>query len=290
MRELIIGIFASGPNTQEENARAIIKSVDENIGIEDYGYYVYVGTQKMSNVYKEVISPRNLHKISISSEGYAQQYNRIVNECKDKYRYMIYSHDDVIVDTPNFYVKTIDTLKNYLDKIGWITYTNHSYTSGGILLSNTLRAGIHKDRTKYPRIFECHTNDLKKLDYPNGPVDVFGPMSHFNLVSLKAMQKIGPCVDWSSTPLLTDEDWALASCVKGLINVWIPNIFYKHPRPGSGAKRVKDSLRFRTKSHQEFRKKWGGDIPYSESHIKSLVHRFPMLRKFMGFTYEWRYL
>lgn len=288
MNELVVVIFASGPNGLLSNAKEIVSSIDKNIGIDSYKYYVYVNNKDMESSYKDAIQQGKLHKILISSDSYAVQYNRFYNECKDIYRYLIYSHDDVVVDTSDFFSKTMSVIEGR-NRVGWVTYTSSQYTTSGHLISNTSRSGFHRDRHQYPCIFECHTRDLKNLDYPKGPVQIFGPFSHFNLVSMKAMKEIGPCIDWSPTPLLTDEDWALESSRKGLVNIWIPNISYKHPRPGRGPQK-KDSLRCHVQVHARFAQKWGCQCKYSDADIKMLVSKYPELKKFTGYTYEYMYL
>jgi hypothetical protein len=196
------------------------------------------------------------------------------------------SHDDILIKTPDFYKKTLKEIEGKEKEVGWVTFTNDHYYS--IHASISVRGSFHKDRMSN-KGFECHRGPGNKKDYPKRAVKVYGPYSHFNLISTAAMAKIGPCVDWTPYTILVDEDWCLESLSKGLINVWVPDIIYEHPSP-INARNRKSDLRFEEQAHQRFVKKWGFDFPYSQDVINKFVGKYPHLSFLTGYSYEWHYL
>jgi hypothetical protein len=293
MKELVICIFSSGPNANEENIRLTFESIEANIGIDDYQYYIFTSNNTVSDYYYSIIPNEKIYQIVVSNQSFAKQFNSFYNDCKNDFEYLIYSHDDLIIGTNNFYEITKDSINKYEDKVGWITYTNNGYTSSGKLVSNSIREGIHKDRFNFPKVYECHIGDLNKLDYPKEPVIVFGPYTHFNMISFKSLSKIGLCEDWDDTPTLVDENWCLKSNIENKINIWIPNIFYKHPIPWTEQLRKSNSLRGSDNAHKGFIHKWGFDINYSDDVVKFITNKYPnsMLAEFaQKNTYEWIYL
>jgi len=293
MNKLVIFMVSCGPNVNKKNIKFTLNSIHKNIGIDDYKIYVFVDSKKLKEYYKEKI-PGNIEKIIISNKGIGEQFNEFFDDVKDKFKYMIYSHDDLLLHTSNIYQKTVDVINSTDKDIGFVTYYNVGYQIYNKLVANSVRPGIAIDRIKYPKVFECRTGDLKKLDIPNKPVEVFGPFSHFNFISMESMKKIGYSETWTPTPMLMDEDWALTSNIKGLTNVWIPNIRYEHPIQETENERKTTNLaRHTPQSHSAFIKKWGIDIPYVDSAIEKLISKYDntnLKNFYKKNTYDWSYL
>jgi GT2 family glycosyltransferase len=209
-------------------------------------------------------------------------------------------HDDIIINTNNFWKTTIDLLSNKNDKIGWITYTNdHYYHFMGKSVSNSVREGFALDRDN-KCIFECHrfteprinAKNIHLLDLPQKPVRCHGVFSHVMIIRSDALNDIGPCEDWSKYTLLIDEDWSLRALQKNYFNVWLPSISYTHPNPYNARRRVRD-LRFEIFVHKQFRQKWGFEEPYTDEIVELVKKKYSNTnipwsigRK----TYDWDYL
>lgn len=286
MKELVIVIFASGPNFNFDNLQDMINSIDNNIGIDDYFYHVFTFNEhreKLNNIETDKI----VMQCSFRLKSFAEEFNEAFRMYKYGCKYMIYAHDDLVIDTPNFYEKMKLTYESHSD-ICWVTITNHGYYKKGKLVANSARLGIYKDRYKFPKVFEAHDGDINNLDYPKAPVKIFGPMSHFNMISFEKLEKIMPCPNWSLTPLLIDEHFALKSLQQGMINVWIPDIFYQHPIRENI--RNVDSLRCTNEVHKNFEKYWGIYPIYTKEDEKKLIDKIPILKNYNNNSYDWMYI
>ena len=90
--------------------------------------------------------------------------------------------------------------------------------------------------------------------------------------------------------MLADVDWSLEALKNNLWNVWVPNVYYRHP--------LRKELRptgnkWQTEAHAGFAKKWGFDLgerplpiekireTYEGTNIVWLTHKN---------SYEWEYL
>jgi len=148
--------------------------------------------------------------------------------------------------------------------VGWIMFTNNQYhdlPSGP--MPNSFGRGFHTDMDNFPFVYECHnfskgqrltTENQHLLDLPKRAVRCHGPWD-LMMISSKAMQLVGPCEKFGPYTMLIDEDWALESLKKNLINIWIPYIFQTHPNPRNVPRRRLE-LRFAEEAHALFEKKW----------------------------------
>jgi hypothetical protein len=294
MKKLVIFIVSCGPNANKKNISLTLNSIHEHIGIDDYQIYAFVDREDLKEHYIDELHCDNIANIVVSNKGIGEQFNEFFDDVKNKYEYMIYSHDDLLLHSKYIYQRTMDIIELSYQEIGFVTYTNKGYHLSGKVVSNSIRPGIANDRMNYPKVFECHKGDLEQLDFPDEPIHVFGPFSHFNFISMKSMKKIGYSETWTPTPMLMDEDWALTSNIKGLTNVWIPDVNYEHPIQETENERVTTNLaRHTPQSHAAFIKKWGIDVPYSDDAINILMKKYGKtnLKYFFNKnTYDWKYL
>lgn len=261
---LAVCIFAGGPNSTENNVVELLYNFGKTL------------TSKFSHVI-----------YSDSAASFSRQFDYFFDSVKDDFDYILYCHDDIIIKTEDVIPRTMEVIKDRKD-IGWITYSNSGYTSHGKLVSSSVRVSLHKDRGKYPAVFECHTGDLGSLDYPDVPVKVYGPLTHLNMISVESLKKIMPCGHFIETPTLIDEDWNLRSNIAGLTNVWIPDIFYEHPIQETEHLRKQDSLRNADTAHEVFRQKWNCRLPFTDAEILKLAHKHPELTVFADRnSYDW---
>jgi len=303
--DVIIFIVSVGPNVHIENIMQTVYSISRNIGIQNYKYYFVVDKAIIAKTIYDRFKTNPLIsnfllKIVLSKDSWAENFNTFFYKYQKYTKYILISHDDLIVNTKNFWNLALIGLKDKKNKIAWITFTNdHYYEFGGIPLSNSVRTGFAIDRNAKVR-FECHKFSGTKVtldnyylfDYPKLPVRCHAPFSHLMLIKTDVLKAISYCEDWSKYSLLIDEDWGMRALLLGYTNIWIPNIFYTHPNPYNSYKRIRD-LRFEHIVHSKFTKKWGIDLPYSDETIKYVQKKYAntnlpwsSYRK----TFEWDYL
>ena len=278
MLDVITFIVSSGPNVFKENLIETIFSISKNIGDCEHKYYIVVddvSTEKFikdvfsNDKLSKVIKPDSLLEIVYSRNSWAKDFNSFFEKHQDSSKYLLISHDDLTINTPNFFKKSMKEIEGFEDQIGWIVYTNDRYHRDPCEpdrgpRSNFAGPGFALDRDRDPYVYECHNfsegTPLTKenehlLDFPKAAVKCYGPFD-LMLISAAAMKKIGPCSDWTPYTMLIDEDWALESLKNNLVNVWIPDVFMTHPNPKQDHRR-KGDLRYQEMAHEAFYTKWG---------------------------------
>jgi len=285
MKNLVIVIFSAGPNAIKENIEATLSSIESNICQDDYQYYIIASKESVKQIYEERLDSKKIYKIVVNNASFYQQFNYFLDECKDKFQCFLMSHEDITISTKNFLSKAFEILDRS-EQIGFITFTNNGYTNQGKRISNSVRCGFHLDRFNYPANFECFSKN--QLYYPKDPVIVFGPYSHFNLISFAAMQQIGYCESWSHNSLMIDEDWCLRSNFLGFLNIWISDVFYQHPN--NEKLRTVNSVAHGSSVNEKFRRKWNlQNAEYSDNDIENLISKCPQLEMFRGNSYDYNY-
>ena len=308
-KDLIIFIVSAGPNvpiTGKENLSETIESFEANIGDGvDYGYCIVTDNRDQYLFINELFSDKDsLIEVVYSQQSWAKDYNQFMEKYIDSTDYILYSHDDLTINTPNFFNEVMEQIKDKEEPIGWISFTNDRYYRyDGRALSNSFKDPFALDRKNDPRIYECHkfndgesvTNDnVNLLDYPQGVVKVCSPFPHLCLVSSESMKKIGPCSDWTEYTILIDDDWGLEALKKNLFNIWIPSIGYTHPNPKySPYRKPGTDLRWMQQAFQRFKEKWGFHVSPSEEEIEFVREKYkdtniPMFS--YRNTYDWDYL
>jgi hypothetical protein len=290
MKTLVVCILGCGLNANPKNVKIMLESLQKNIGMEDYQFYIFCNDEQMAQVYIDNIEDKSkIYAIKIDGHYFSDQINLFAEECYGKFKYFLYCHDDIRIDSPNFISISLETAEKN-NKIGWITYTNRHHTDNKSIVSNSVRCGVYADRTKYPRVFECHTNDINNLDYPKAPVKVFGPFTHINLIKFDAFKEIGKLDLLTYNSLLIDEDHhCLQTIIKGFINVWIPNIFYNHPLNFN--ERKTNSIGRGEIIGKVFMNKWCLEKEdYTDRDVNNMINRYPLLKEYTNNSYDWNYL
>ena len=162
------------------------------------------------------IDPEFLLEARLTTNSWAKEFNYFFDKYKHITKNIIYSHDDVVIKTENFYKIITDSLQDKQEEIGWVTFTNDRYYNhDGKILPNSIKDRYAIDRYNYPYMFECHKfKDVEKvykpelLEYPEHPVKVHTPFPHFCFVSVESLEKIGHCCEWTEYTILIDDDWA----------------------------------------------------------------------------------
>ena len=286
MKELVVFMVSAGPNVREKNIEETCQTFIKGLGDVSFDFYVVVDKPETEAFVKDLLKG-NFLEVAYSAGPWASDFNQFMGKyCKPElYNYLAVLQDDILVDSPDFYRRTLKSIEGYENQIAWITYTNTHFHQ--VNASNSVRGGIYLDRAKFDA-FECHLNN-GKLDYPDGPVVVYGPFSHFNMIRTDNMLKVGPCANFGPYVMLIDEDWSLEALTKGFMNVWIPDIFYRHPNPNQASMRQGD-LRFREEAHSAFRTKWGFNQEPTDAEIIQILKRYPKLSYLHKYSYDWIYL
>lgn len=232
----------------------------------------------------------------------------------DGYDWLIESHDDVKIVTPNL-VQTVEELllcsKNKIDKIGWISFLDIDYLNAN--WAPSVREGFAIDAMKEnawsrKKVHQFHTlpenwwspnnkpEYLASLPYdiPSSPVICHSPFSHFVMINTKTLyEKIGKCPEWSPVSILVDEDRGLKAMACGLYNIWIPSIKYVHCR-SNGTRAWEQIKMYGPTVHSAFKAKWGFEHKaiYSDSELETILNRYSGTN--IGWsigkrTYDWCY-
>lgn len=319
MYDVIIFIVSAGPNVIKENIAETVYSISKNIGDDvKYGFYIVTDNKTQENFVKDtlfshprlasVVKPDTLIELVFSRESWAKEYNKFFDKYQNDTKYILFSHDDLTINTPNFYHKTIHALQDKKEPIGWISFTNDRYYRyDQEPLSNSFKDPFAIDRHNDPRIYECHVFEegeqvtpekLKLLDFPDGPVKLHAPFPHLCLINTDAMKKVGPCAEWTAYTILIDNDWGLEALRQNLFNVWIPDIIYTHPNPKyCHLRKPGTDLRYELTAHNKFYEKWGFRLPFREQLTDDDIE--VVREKYKGTniplssyknTYDWDYL
>jgi hypothetical protein len=310
MLDLIIYINSDGPNATYDALSKTLMSIENTIGSANYKYYFSLSARQEQAILEMmkngVISRRQILDIKRSNSSWANEFNKFFNSCKNLTKYILTSHDDLVIKTNDFFNLSMNLIKGKEKDIGWITFTcDHYYRNLGKPWGVSVRMGFAKDRSKWPYIYECHKFNsshegksqkfLHLLDMPKFGklVKAHAPYSHLNLISSKSMKIIGPCEDWTKYTMLVDEDWGLTSLKNNLWTIWIPDVYYDHP---TNFFERKGGHRFVEAAHTKFKKKWGfehSEIKPSRGEIEELkVEYKDTLLPWSSYynTYDWQYL
>jgi len=308
MLDLIIFMVSAGPNANPNILIKTISSIENTIGSINYKYYFVLSPEQektvLNMVKDKLLSNDKIITIKDSVGSWASQYNSFFDSCKKLTKYILYTHDDLEIRTQDFFNKTINLINGKENEIGWITFTgDFYYRELGKPWAVSARMGFAKDRNKWPYIYECHKfnsshegkskENLHLLDMPESGklVKIHAAYPHFNIISVKSMEIIGPCEDWTLYTHLTDEDWGLESLKNNLWNIWVPDIYYTHPTNYS--ERV-GGHRWTKEAHAGFTKKWGfvhgseSDEQIAEIRIEYKDTLIPWSSYYN--TYDWEYL
>ena len=298
--DLSIFIEHSGPNKNIYNLIDCISSL--NKGTKNKEIIYYLSTDKpdlradLYNLIPTLVNEINL-EVHSGTNSWASNANKFILKYIDLSNWMLFAHDDLILETENFLETVENTLHKVEEKIGWITFTSNGWYRSGNVISNSLRPGFFIDRHSYPLTFEA--SDFFKGDklisweknLPKAAVWAHGPFSHLNLIKNDSLQIVGLFPNWTAYTIMLDENQSLEALKNNLINLWIPSIQYFHPnRPRS---RKVGGIRFERSAHEAFFRKWGILEPYTDYDIDLVCDKFSstLIPWSVGrYSYDWKYL
>lgn len=310
MLDLIIFMVSDGPNTNSNILLQTIFSIKNTVGKVNYKFYLVLNQKQEQAVSQKLQSgelcDKNILEIRRSSGSWANQFNVFLSKHGQSARYVLISHDDLVIKTNDFFSNTMDLLGNREGEVGWITYTSDFYYRDlGRPWSVSVRPGFFKDRGNWPCLFECHQFkkshdghankhlDLLDMPKPNRLVKAHAVYTDLTLISAGSLEKVGFCEDWSPYTMLTDENWGLEALKNNLWNVWISNIYYTHPT--NYHSRTKGN-RYLDQAQKKFTEKWGfahGGSMHLPETVKMIREKYkntliPWSSYYV--SYDWQYL
>jgi len=261
--QIVISMLIGSKKSSVSLVKRSISSILENIGTTDIllviGITNGINVKIINMVYD--LQSKMCKKIIIVRDycgTFADFINHVIQEYSANAKWFLISHDDIELKTKNFLPTVEKTLKPLKSNIGWISFTDDDYLDGHRVPST--RPGFHSDyintRGFISKMFQFHNGKLK-YDFPTGPVRCHAPYSHFIMIEVSKLRQLGPCENWSVVSLLIDEDWGLTAMLKGMINIWIPDIVYNHSRPGGKTRAGPIIKNVGLNVGEMFLKKWG---------------------------------
>lgn len=279
---LCVLIQFSGPNKHLANLLDAVSSISISAASSAVHFVIITDDYEFEEI---GISDPDLrdrsHSVEVrfSSESWAVSTNRFLNEWGWASEWYLFSHDDVLLETSDFFTRTLASLGDDFSKLGWVTFTSIGWYKLGKAISNSVRPGFFLDRHKFPRMFEASerfgTDPLSswRSNLPEVPVWAHAPYSHLNLIHRSALLDIGNFPEWSPYTILLDEDMGLRALAANRANVWVPFVHYVHPnRPKS---RMVPGIRNAFEADAHFHRIWGIREPYLDRDIDEIQRRHP---------------
>ena len=229
---------------------------------------------------------KNIFMTQKHCETFAKFTNFVFNKYGINANWFIVSHDDIELKTKNFMTIVKKKIKDFKTDIGWISFTDDDYLNRH--WAPSVRPGYHYDLLyenawNNKQLFQFHNlkkdwmnngKSFNKIDLPLAPVICHAPFSHFIMIEVEKLKVIGPCEDWSEVSLLIDEDWGLSAMKRGLYNIWIPDVIYRHCRTfGTRASPIIEKRG--EEVHKQFYKKWGfHSDPEGEAELEIIKRKY----------------
>jgi len=312
MDDITISLRIGSPHSTLTNVKYTIESILENIGTENFSLMISLDSA-MNDEIKDYVHhiPERRGHIFEGRENNGGSWAEIINDHIDKAdaKYFLISHDDIQLQTPDFYHK-VDSILQKTGPVGWVSFTDTDYLNGHFFAPT--RPGFHTDylfekgeqRRKLSQFHNLPDNwwepykyqamslsDDKReearqyytnlsYDFPDRPVKCHTPWSIFFLIEMEQLKKIGKCEDWGTgAPLLVEEDWGLRAMQIGLFNIWIPDIKYRHirtmPWQQDGGARCSDMIgEYNKKMAELFYEKWHFHSPPTKDELETIKNEY----------------
>ena len=164
MKDVAIAIRIGSPVSELSLVKMTFDSLIRNMGSCDWRAFISIG----ENVPKDVIEfsvnyqklfPRHFEVFHFGEVSWAWFINEAIRRSAG-YEYFIKAHDDIRLDTPDFYRRVKETLTNIGRKVAWVSFTDVGWRHGEFC--PPVRVGYHLDfRTEQAwergRVFQLHT-------------------------------------------------------------------------------------------------------------------------------------
>src|SRR6266571_614249 len=110
--DVLIFMNSCGPNTMPENFYDSITSIRKNIGKDaKYKFHISTDNPKIKELTETLFAVdqdliyKFIYFDGVPPNTWAKQFNDFVDDCLDDANYVLVSHDDVLVKTPDFFNK-----------------------------------------------------------------------------------------------------------------------------------------------------------------------------------------
>lgn len=299
--DVICFINSAGVNFLLDNLIDTMISIDKNINT-NYTFYIATDTEHRKNIIESSLISNNLQdkvlELEVINNSWAKIFNNFFYKYKNETKYILSSHDDLVVRTFDFFNITMSEIQGHEDEVAWIGYTSDLYyKKNSISVCQSAREMFCKDRFTWPKTFELHNmKDVYNeslLDLPKRSCKVPGIFSHFNLIKVENLEKIGLCPNWGNYTLMIDEHWSLKTLVNNMWTIWVPNVFYDHPIRGD--QRTVLSIQNSYEVNKNFISEWGYnyETKLTDEIINRVCNQYPNTN--ISFfndknTYEYQYL
>jgi hypothetical protein len=236
-------------------------------------------SEDIRKIFHSIRATNLILEILHNNLSWAENSNLIMEKYSTDFKYLLFSHDDLKIETENYLDTSIEYIESLDFPVGWVTFTSTGYYGEKTPISNSVRTGFFQDRFNFPYVFESASFKNQRTStilLPENPVYCHAPYSHLNLISSKSLGKIGEFPKWTEYTILLDEDQGLRALFNNLPNIWLPNVKYQHPLRADLRKII--GVRFEHEAHEKFRKKWGlSDLPYNVRDVEFALNNYEEL-------------
>jgi hypothetical protein len=147
MRDLAIAIRMGSKESDLVRVSGTIESIQKNIGKCDYCFFLSIDpeipVESKNYLYEKAKEGPNNFKLFPEEKIYwAEFINRAIESAND-FEYFIKAHDDIVLQTENFFPKVKTILESLEEKVAWISFNETSYLDGH--WNPSVRPGYFKD-------------------------------------------------------------------------------------------------------------------------------------------------
>jgi hypothetical protein len=147
MKDIAIAIEIGSPQSTVNLVKTTFISIEKNIGQCEWKVFICLGLHISRTVREFVIDWIKNHsdnfEIFLEDEvSWAFFINKAI-EISNEYKYFVKSHDDIELQTSNFYEKVNKTIEGLGKLIGWVSFTDTGWQRGDF--SPAVRPGYYLD-------------------------------------------------------------------------------------------------------------------------------------------------
>jgi len=147
MSDLAIAIRIGSTESDIDKVEGAVESIKNNIGKCDYCFFLSIDPSIpkaiKDYIYAQAKENPKLFYIFPEEKIYWSEFINKAIKAAENFDYFIKAHDDIILQTSNFFPKVKNILESLNDKIAWISFNETSYLEGH--WNPSTRPGFHKD-------------------------------------------------------------------------------------------------------------------------------------------------
>ncbi len=147
MRDLAIAIRIGSKDSNLELVRGTIESIRKNMGQCDFCFMISLGLDIRPEVKDYIYQKQKEYPLQFKILGQENIYwsefiNKAIEKSQD-FEYFIKAHDDIILQTPDFFPKVKKIISSLKEPVAWVSFREMSYLEGH--WNPSTRPGYHKD-------------------------------------------------------------------------------------------------------------------------------------------------